>query len=233
MTQQPEWQNNDGGQQPPQYGQQPPQYGAPQGQPQYGAPQPPQYSQAQYGQAQYGQPQPGTYPQRPASPYGQPNYSGGLYPPFVPRPYVTFGQAIKLAWSNYANFKGRANRSEYWWFALLQFLVILVPVGLGEVLLLGGLLSQKAMNSDSGYANSTPVVFTGSMVFGVIVLILGFIISLAFIVPSLAITWRRLHDAGFAGPMAFLSLIPYVGGLIVLVLTILPSKPEGMKYELQ
>lgn len=35
---------------------------------------------------------------------------------------MTFTESIKVCLSNYANFNGRASRSEYWWFAL--FLVI-------------------------------------------------------------------------------------------------------------
>ena len=229
MTQQPDWQNNNGGQpqQPPQqpsYGQQPPQA------PQYGAPQAPQAPQ--YGQQQpYGQQ---GYQQQPSSPYGQPAYSGGLYPPYVPRPSVGFSQAIKMGFANYANFKGRASRSEFWWWYLFQALVAGIPVAIGYGLLLGGIVSQSAYSdSSTGYTSSSDVTFTGAMVFGTILLILGGLISLALLVPFIAVAWRRLHDAGFPGPMFFLSLIPYVGGIILIVLCAMPSKPEGMKYEIQ
>ncbi|MFJ3956347.1 DUF805 domain-containing protein [Arthrobacter sp. NPDC090010] len=245
MTQQPDWQNNNGGQQPPQqppygqqpqppqqppYGQQPqaPQYGTPQGQPQppqFGAPQQPGYGQ-----------QPGGYQQQPQSPYGQPAY-GGLYAPFVPRPSVGFVDAIKLAFSNYANFKGRAGRSEYWWWFLFRAVVAGIPIGIGYALLFGGIISQAAVSRTDSYgytsSSSSDVVFTGGMVFGLILIIIGAIIGLALLVPDLAIAWRRLHDAGFPGPMFFLALIPYVGGIILIVLCAMPSKPEGMKYEVQ
>lgn len=36
---------------------------------------------------------------------------------------VTFGEAIKKAFSQYCCFTGRASRSEYWWFCLFTFLV--------------------------------------------------------------------------------------------------------------
>lgn len=230
MTQQPDWQNNNGGQpqqppQAPQYGQQPPQA------PQYGAQQPPQAPQ--YGQQQYGQQ--GYQQQQPASPYGQPTYSGGLYPPYVPRPSVSFSQAIKMGFANYANFKGRASRSEFWWWYLFQALVSGIPAGIGYALFFGGLVSQSAVSSSQydGYTSSSDVTFTGAMVFGVVLMIIGGIIGLALLVPFIAVAWRRLHDAGFAGPMFFLSFIPYVGGIILIVLCAMPSKPEGMKYEIQ
>jgi len=230
MTQQPDWQNNNNGGQPqqppqaPQYGQQPPQappYGAPQ------APQAPQYGQQQsYGQQ--------GYQQQPASPYGQPAYSGGLYPPYVPRPSVGFTQAIKMGFANYANFKGRASRSEFWFWYLFHALVAGIPIAIGYALVIGGVVSQSAYSdSSTGYTSSSDVTFTGAMVFGTILLILGGIIALALLVPYIAVAWRRLHDAGFPGPMFFLSLIPYVGGIILIVLCAMPSKPEGMKYEIQ
>lgn len=55
--------------------------------------------------------------------------------------------------------------------------------------------------------------------------------GLGTIVPHLALTWRRLHDVNLAGPFFFLGLIPFVGGIIVLVLVLLPSKPEGARFD--
>ena len=43
---------------------------------------------------------------------------------------MNFGEAIKSVFSNYANFKGRARRSEYWYFVLFNILVSLVLSGL-------------------------------------------------------------------------------------------------------
>jgi len=43
---------------------------------------------------------------------------------------MTFSESIQACFSKYANFNGRAKRSEYWWFALFIFLVSL---GLGIV----------------------------------------------------------------------------------------------------
>lgn len=40
---------------------------------------------------------------------------------------VDFGTAIKLYFSNYATFSGRATKSEYWWTVLFTFLVGCVP----------------------------------------------------------------------------------------------------------
>lgn len=39
---------------------------------------------------------------------------------------VSFGEAFKRFWKNYANFSGRATRSEYWWWTLANFLITIV-----------------------------------------------------------------------------------------------------------
>ena len=49
--------------------------------------------------------------------------------------------------------------------------------------------------------------------------------------PSIAISVRRLHDGNFSGFLYLLHLIPYLGSLIVLILTILPSNPFGARFD--
>jgi len=53
---------------------------------------------------------------------------------------MTFGQAVRSCYSNYATFSGRAARSEYWFFVLFQCLIgivcgLLMPLGIGQTLL--------------------------------------------------------------------------------------------------
>jgi hypothetical protein len=50
-------------------------------------------------------------------------------------------------------------------------------------------------------------------------------------VPNLALTVRRLHDAGYSGWLVLLGLVPYLGGLILLIFAVLPSSPTGVKYD--
>ena len=90
------------------------------------------------------------------------------------------------------------------------------------------------MAASSGY---DPVTYepTGPSGFGIMLLVIGYglllLIGLGILVPSIAITWRRLHDGNFAGPFYFLSLIPYVGGIIMIVFMLLPSKAEGRRFD--
>ena len=50
---------------------------------------------------------------------------------------------------------------------------------------------------------------------------------LAVFVPGLAVTVRRFHDQDKSGWLALLGLVPYVGGIVVLVFMCL----EGTKGE--
>ncbi len=100
----------------------------------------------------------------------------------------------KVVFKNYANFQGRARRSEYWYFALCNILVMLPFYILAMV---------AAANDSSGLAT-----------FGLIVYI---ILALGLLVPSLAVSVRRLHDIGKSGWYYLFILIPLVGPIILLV----------------
>lgn len=47
---------------------------------------------------------------------------------------MTFGESIRICFSKYATFDGRASRSEYWWFFLFTFLGSIAASMLGETL---------------------------------------------------------------------------------------------------
>lgn len=187
-------------------------------------------SQLPYGQPQYGQPQ-----------YGAPAPRGAASPEDLSLPLygATFRQATRRFFKQYANFSGRASLSEYWWSALLTTIVMLVPtllltVGFVFVIIAASTTAvQDQMRSDTGSEIIPPVDL--DLGAGAILLILGAVLLLvawvALIVPSLSIAWRRLHDAGFPGPYYFLTLVPSVGSVIVLVLMLLPSKPEGQRFD--
>lgn len=249
--QQPQYGSQPGGQQqPPQYGSQP--SGQPGGQQPYGSP---QYG-AQQGGAPYGSPQAGSpygAPQQGGSPYGAPQ--GGAYgaapmgvgsitttvpggpqqmgpdgEPALSQPLygATFMQATKRFFKKYARFSGYSSLSEHWWAYLtlsLLMLIAAIPLFIGYIMVIA---SAATMDP---YSSSVP---TGMGAGGVIVMI-GFIlmllVSLALIVPSLALQARRLHDAGFSALFLLLYLVPSIGSLIVLVFMFLPTKVEARKPE--
>lgn len=57
-----------------------------------------------------------------------------------------------------------------------------------------------------------------------IALVLSLLYSLAMISPSLAITFRRLHDIGKSSWWVLIGIIPYVGAIVLLVLACLKSE---------
>ena len=63
--------------------------------------------------------------------------------------------------------------------------------------------------------------------FGIIALS---IYSLVILVPTWALTVRRLHDIGKSGWFALLSLIPYVGSIIIIIFAAMDSQPGPNQY---
>lgn len=155
-----------------------------------------------------------TSPQYPTTPAAAPT---GETPLWAPLYGASFGQSVQRFFKKYADFTGRASRSEYWWWILFSVIVAIVLEVLA--LVLG---SIGATVNDDGTSTPGPLFW----LVGVLILVWG----LGTIVPHLAIVWRRLHDANLAGPFFFLSFIPF-GSIVVLILTILPSKPEGARFD--
>ncbi len=60
--------------------------------------------------------------------------------------------------------------------------------------------------------------------------ILAPLYSLAVLIPSIAVTVRRLHDIDFVGWWFFISFVPAVGGLILLVFMVLPGTPGDNRF---
>ncbi|MCD1286592.1 MULTISPECIES: DUF805 domain-containing protein [unclassified Brevibacterium] len=143
---------------------------------------------------------------------------------------ASFGQAVKRFFKNYTKFTGRASRSEYWFAYLFLLLLTIIP-GILYSIGLGMIAATTSMASADPYGMQTAAPSGGAIALTAVGGILMLIIGLATIIPHLAIIWRRLHDGNFAGPFFFLSFIPGVGSIILLVLMILPSKPEGQRFD--
>jgi uncharacterized membrane protein YhaH (DUF805 family) len=59
--------------------------------------------------------------------------------------------------------------------------------------------------------------------------VLFVLFSLAVVIPGIAVTVRRLHDGNFSGAFYLLTLVGL--SIVVLVLTLLESKPEGARFD--
>jgi uncharacterized membrane protein YhaH (DUF805 family) len=87
----------------------------------------------------------------------------------------------------YADFSGRSRRLEFWLFVLFQFLLY---AGLFAILI--GIIGAAAATGEVAGAGAAILGFAGfALIF--------FIVWLALLVPSLAVTVRRLHDSNRSG----------------------------------
>ena len=107
-------------------------------------PEPPYQQPPQPGYQQPYQ-QPG-YQQPPyQQPYQQPGYQQPYQQHYPQAPKsMDVGEAIKVCFNKFADFNGRARRSEFWWFQLFAYLVSSVTCGIGALVLFIPLLAVTA-----------------------------------------------------------------------------------------
>jgi uncharacterized membrane protein YhaH (DUF805 family) len=110
----------------------------------------------------------------------------------------------KVVFENYANFSGRARRSEYWYFALANMIVAIIAAIIDNV---AGLNFAPI---PYGWFYLANVLFT--------------------IIPGLAVAVRRLHDVGKSGWFFLIILIPLIGSIWLLVLFCTDSDEGANQY---
>jgi uncharacterized membrane protein YhaH (DUF805 family) len=102
---------------------------------------------------------------------------------------MTFMTAVRTCFSKYLVFEGRASRSEFWYFQLFIYLVLLAIV----------IVAANVQETASAIGTA------------------GIAFYAAIILPGLAATVRRLHDRNRSGWHYWWVLVPIAGGLIVLI----------------
>ncbi len=125
-----------------------------------------------------------------------------------------FGLAVRTCLGKYGTFSGRASRSEFWWFYLFTTIVSGIPILLGGIFL--GVSSGSSADGSAGGI---------SLLIAVLLYIVGVLVSLAFLVPSIAVGCRRLHDRGTSGWLQLLLLVPCAN--IVLIIFWILAGTEG------
>lgn len=65
---------------------------------------------------------------------------------------------------------------------------------------------------------------------GTVGLVINYLINLALLVPTLAVSWRRMHDIGKGGGWFFINLIPLVGQIIWIVWCCKESEPFDNRF---
>lgn len=108
---------------------------------------------------------------------------------------MEFSESVQVCLRKYAMFSGNASRSEFWWFMLFCFLCELTLYIIGII----------SISENYG-------------------LFLMAVVRIAFFIPQLAVSSRRLHDIGLSAWWLLLHLILIFGQIILIILHCLPSK---------
>lgn len=122
---------------------------------------------------------------------------------------MSFVDAVKSFWSNYATFTGRSRRSEYWFIQLFLLITNLIAAAV-DLWLMDGDVEQFMANGGGG--------------------IVGLVWILATVVPLLAVLVRRLHDTNRSGWWALIGFVPIAGFIILLVFTVTDSDAGANRF---
>lgn len=106
--------------------------------------------------------------------------------------------------NKYVAFNGRARRTEYWMFTLFNVIASIVLMIIDNVL--------GTISATTGLG------------------LLGGLYTLAILLPSIAVSIRRLHDTDRSGWWLLVALVPFIGGIVLLVFMVMDSTPGSNKY---
>lgn len=115
---------------------------------------------------------------------------------------MTFFEAVTKCYRRYFTFKGRASKSEYWWFVLVSFLFAW-PLFLAEI------------GEGTWYSILTMIYF---------------LLTLSIIAPLMAVWTRRMHDIGRSGFTWLFIFIPIAGVLLLFRWSTKDGDLEANKY---
>lgn len=108
------------------------------------------------------------------------------------------------ALQNYAVFKGRSQRSEYWFFVLFYLLISIVAG------ILDGMFGTFDENAGFG--------------------VFGLLVTLGLLIPSISVGVRRLHDIGRSGWWLLIGIVPLIGWIVLIVFAVMDSAPGENEY---
>lgn len=108
--------------------------------------------------------------------------------------------------NRYAQFNGRANKTEFW-----QFVLVYILISIGLTLLMS--------------------IFARVGILRMLFWLINLIVMLALIIPSIAVSVRRMHDIGKDGVWVLINLIPLIGFIWFIVLAIQDSEPGPNRFD--
>lgn len=139
---------------------------------------------------------------------------------------MTFSESVRTCLiKKYATFSGRASRSEYWWFQLFYFLVMI-----GLVLIFAAAGGLSSIDPATGQFNG----FGGATIVAMVLMVVAI---LGMILPLISAVVRRLHDRNMSGwwylAAIVVGMVPFVGflaSIALLVITVLKGTEGPNNY---
>ncbi|WP_445444739.1 DUF805 domain-containing protein [Clavibacter sp. km3a] len=140
----------------------------------------------------------------------------GSRPPLeLPLHGASWVEAMRRFFLKYATFRGRASRSEFWWWVLTGFLAS------NALDVLSGLSTGGRDPMDVAGRFAVVDVWSG----------ISAVLELAVFIPSLAVSWRRLHDTDRSGTWTLINFIPILGQVVYVIMTASRSRPSGARFD--
>ncbi len=145
---------------------------------------------------------------------------------------MNMGQAVVTCLRKYADFTGRARRSEYWWFVLAE-VIVMIPIGIGFTIALIPAFEPLRDDLEAGHVLTLQDFLdrgdwqrvTGALLaFGAVAII--------FAIPMYAAGARRLHDMGQSALWLLLDFVPFIpfASLVPLIMCIIEGQPQENRF---
>ena len=124
---------------------------------------------------------------------------------------MNFVEAVRSGFNNYANFSGRALRSEYWWWVVFVWIAGIIASIIDRAL--GWSIYETTMYGVQQSSGPVAAIF-----------------SLAVLIPGLAVLVRRLHDTDRSGWWFWLVLIPIIGWIVLIIFLASSGTPGPNRF---
>ena len=134
---------------------------------------------------------------------------------------------IKQAWKRWKTFDGRARRKEYWFFTLSPVLFVFVTMIIAAIVI-PNLVRSRGDQHVTGVAQQAMPL--PALLFFYILIACLVILYVRFIVASIAVSVRRLHDTGHSGWWVWFAAVPLIGPLYLLYLHCKDSDAGDNQY---
>lgn len=121
---------------------------------------------------------------------------------------MSFLEAVSSALRNFKVYTGRSGRAEYWYWFLFVFIAnMLLSI---PTVMMAMITDEPALLAPFYLAQLTIAIF--------------------LLLPTIAVTIRRLHDTNLSGWYMLLFFLPAVGGIINIIMMVQPGTPGGNRY---